>query len=48
LYQTRKRGTLEADLLLSTFGNEWLSKMDEKELKELDEVGNYLPVLTTL
>lgn len=38
LYQTRKRGTLESDLLLSTFGNEWLSKMDEDELKEFDKV----------
>jgi succinate dehydrogenase assembly factor 2 len=38
VYQTRKRGTLESDLLLSTFGNEWLPKMSESELKEFDKV----------
>jgi succinate dehydrogenase assembly factor 2 len=38
VYQTRKRGTLESDLLLSTFGDEWLHGMDEEELKEFDKV----------
>jgi len=38
LYQTRKRGTLESDLLLSTFGNDWLAKMTESELKEFDKL----------
>jgi hypothetical protein len=38
VYQTRKRGTLESDLLLSTFAKEHLPKMSEKELKEFDKV----------
>ncbi len=38
VYQTRKRGTLEADLILGTFAKENLSKMDETELKEFDKV----------
>ncbi|KAF8527634.1 Flavinator of succinate dehydrogenase-domain-containing protein [Hysterangium stoloniferum] len=36
VYQSRKRGTLEADLLLSTFANEQLGEMTEEELKEFD------------
>jgi hypothetical protein len=43
LYQTRKRGTLESDLLLSTFGSEWLAKMTEAELREFDKAGTSLP-----
>lgn len=38
VYQTRKRGTLESDLLLSTFAKENLPKMSEKELREFDKV----------
>ncbi len=38
IYQSRKRGTLESDLILSTFANENIHKMDEKELKEYDRV----------
>lgn len=38
VYQSRKRGTLETDLLLSTFANEHLNRMTEKELKEYDKV----------
>jgi len=38
VYQTRKRGTLESDLLLSTFGHEWLPRMSEGELKEFDKL----------
>jgi len=38
IYQSRKRGTLESDLILSTFANEIIHKMDEKELKEYDRV----------
>lgn len=38
VYQSRKRGTLESDLLLSTFAKEELPKMDETELKEFDRV----------
>ena len=34
--QCRKRGTLESDLLLSTFAAENLSKMDKTQLQELD------------
>ena len=38
VYQSRKRGTLESDLLLSTFAKEELPKMNEAELKEFDKV----------
>ena len=38
LYQARKRGTLESDLLLSTFAKERLDSMSEEELKEFDKV----------
>ncbi|CCO29367.1 Succinate dehydrogenase assembly factor 2, mitochondrial OS=Cryptococcus neoformans var, neoformans serotype D (strain JEC21 / ATCC MYA-565) GN=EMI5 PE=3 SV=1 [Rhizoctonia solani AG-1 IB] len=38
VYQTRKRGTLESDLLLSTFAKEHLPKMSEHELKEFDKL----------
>jgi Flavinator of succinate dehydrogenase len=38
VYQSRKRGTLEADLLLSTFAGEHLRHMDEAELREFDKV----------
>ncbi|KAB5590788.1 Succinate dehydrogenase assembly factor 2 [Ceratobasidium theobromae] len=38
VYQTRKRGTLESDLLLSTFAKENLPKMSEKELREFDKL----------
>ena len=40
LYQSRKRGTLENDLLLSTFASEHLNKMDENELREYDSLLN--------
>ena len=33
-YQSRKRGTLECDLLLSTFASENLNTMSEAELRE--------------
>ncbi|PFH48715.1 hypothetical protein AMATHDRAFT_76593 [Amanita thiersii Skay4041] len=38
VYQSRKRGTLESDLLLSTFARDNLSRMDEKELGEYDRL----------
>ncbi|KAF9809150.1 hypothetical protein IEO21_07523 [Rhodonia placenta] len=38
VYQSRKRGTLESDLLLSTFAKEQLGVMDESELKEFDKL----------
>ena len=38
IYQSRKRGTLESDLLLSTFAQEKLSAMDASELHEYDKV----------
>lgn len=38
VYQSRKRGTLESDLLLSTFAKEELGQMNEAELKEFDKV----------
>ncbi|KAE8348906.1 WD40 repeat-like protein [Aspergillus coremiiformis] len=36
LYQSRKRGILESDLLLSTFADVYLSKMDQLQLQEYD------------
>ena len=38
VYQSRKRGTLESDLLLSTFARDHLSGMTQVELKEYDKV----------
>ena len=38
LYQSRKRGTLESDLLLSTFARDHLSIMNRAELSEYDKV----------
>jgi len=36
LYQSRKRGTLESDLLLSTFASERLSSMNKAQLEQYD------------
>ncbi|KAL6712754.1 Succinate dehydrogenase assembly factor 2 mitochondrial [Lecanora helva] len=36
LYQSRKRGTLESDLLLSTFADSNLSRMTPKQLEQFD------------
>ena len=38
VYQSRKRGTLENDLLLSTFAQEHLGTMNAEELSEFDKV----------
>ncbi|CCL98215.1 uncharacterized protein FIBRA_00209 [Fibroporia radiculosa] len=38
VYQARKRGTLESDLLLSTFAKEELGSMNEEELREFDKL----------
>ena len=38
IYQSRKRGTLESDLLLSTFAQEHLGAMDAEALSEFDKV----------
>ncbi|KAI0305493.1 Flavinator of succinate dehydrogenase-domain-containing protein [Multifurca ochricompacta] len=38
VYQSRKRGTLESDLLLSTFAREHLDTMDAEELSEFDKL----------
>lgn len=38
VYQSRKRGTLESDLLLSTFARDQLSEMNEAEMREFDKV----------
>ncbi|WVQ72267.1 succinate dehydrogenase assembly factor 2, mitochondrial [Cryptococcus sp. DSM 104548] len=38
VYQTRKRGTLETDLILSTFAKDELPKMTVEELKEFDKL----------
>ena len=37
-YQSRKRGTLENDLLLSTFAKEQIVTMNRAELEEFDKV----------
>lgn len=37
VYQSRKRGTLETDLLLSTFAGEFLDGMSVEEMKEFDK-----------
>lgn len=38
VYQTRKRGTLESDLILSTFAKEQLNLLTMQELQEFDKV----------
>ncbi|QLL34385.1 hypothetical protein HG536_0G02460 [Torulaspora globosa] len=38
IYQSRKRGILETDLLLSRFAAKYLKHMSEKELDEYDEL----------
>lgn len=38
LYQSRKRGMLENDLLLSTFARKHLDSMTERQLKEYDSL----------
>ncbi|KAJ2811460.1 Succinate dehydrogenase assembly factor 2 mitochondrial [Coemansia furcata] len=38
LYQMRKRGILETDLLLSTFASEHLANLEHAELVELDSL----------
>lgn len=42
VYQSRKRGTLESDLLLSTFARDVLAGMDEGEMREYDKVSSVL------
>ncbi|KAF7325823.1 Succinate dehydrogenase assembly factor 2, mitochondrial [Mycena kentingensis (nom. inval.)] len=38
VYQSRKRGTLESDLILSTFARDHLGTMSEAELREYDKL----------
>lgn len=38
VYQSRKRGTLESDLLLSTFARDFLPTMSVSELNEYDKL----------
>jgi succinate dehydrogenase assembly factor 2 len=38
VYQTRKRGTLETDLILSTFAKEHLDTMSVEQMKQFDKV----------
>ncbi|KAL1926944.1 hypothetical protein VTP01DRAFT_5274 [Rhizomucor pusillus] len=38
VYQSRKRGILETDLLLSTFANKHLKEFDLKQLEEYDKL----------
>ena len=42
VYQSRKRGTLESDLLLSTFARDQLAGMSVEEMREYDKVCNML------
>lgn len=47
VYQTRKRGTLETDLILSTFAKEYLPTMTEEEMKQFDKVSlTFSPVFS--
>lgn len=41
-YQSRKRGTLESDLLLSTFAKENLPSMTQPELEQFDKASTNL------
>lgn len=41
LYQSRKRGTLEADLLMSTFARDELPEMSVETMREYDKVGHH-------
>ena len=41
-YQTRKRGTLESDLIMSTFAKEHLHSLTRAELLELDQVTEHV------
>lgn len=43
VYQTRKRGTLETDLLLATFARDQLGEMPVEEMREFDKAGPNLP-----
>ena len=45
VYQSRKRGMLEGDLLLSTFAAENLSTMTQQELLEYDRVSLMAQIL---
>ncbi|SCZ99323.1 BZ3500_MvSof-1268-A1-R1_Chr3-1g05947 [Microbotryum saponariae] len=36
VYESRKRGILEMDLILSTFAKKWLAELSERELREYD------------
>jgi succinate dehydrogenase assembly factor 2 len=38
IYRSRKRGTLESDLLLSIFPQEHLGTLNTEELSEFDKV----------
>ncbi|CAI1708510.1 hypothetical protein SEUBUCD646_0O00890 [Saccharomyces eubayanus] len=42
IYQSRKRGILETDLLLSGFAAKYLKKMNQEELEEYDSLLNEL------
>jgi succinate dehydrogenase flavin-adding protein (antitoxin of CptAB toxin-antitoxin module) len=42
VYQSRKRGTLESDLLLSTFARDQLADMSVEEMREYDKVCDIL------
>ncbi|EIW77831.1 DUF339-domain-containing protein [Coniophora puteana RWD-64-598 SS2] len=38
VYQSRKRGTLESDLLLSTFARDYLKEMSAEDMREYDKL----------
>jgi succinate dehydrogenase assembly factor 2 len=48
VYQTRKRGCLEGDLLLSTFAKERLGGMSIEQMREFDKVSYYNTLQVTM
>lgn len=40
VYESRKRGILETDLILSTFARDRLANMSDRELREYDRVSS--------
>jgi len=48
VYQCRKRGTLETDLLMSTFAKKELKNLPNEELDEFDRVSLRLPIRMNL
>lgn len=47
VYESRKRGILEMDLILSTFAKDRLQTMDERQLREYDRVSAHTELFAT-